>query len=224
MQRGRILVLCQGKLQSDVEFLNQSNWRLQGHWDMLSFATGGSLAAKKYRRFFLTSSSTILLVYLIHQCEKCIINNFLTGQGSKCLILGRVEDTNIGSFSPHRDFEKRLHAMEQFCRQQPSRGEGNVTLITNQDGTLEYCHVPKAASTLWMKAFAALNSDGTDGDIHKHMLRNYAKVEKGGGEEGDKVRFLFVRHPFHRLASAYHDKFTTHADPPFVRPVADYKV
>ena len=83
-----------------------------------------------------------------------------------------------------------------------------------------------------MKAFAALNNDGSGsrGDIHKHMLGNYAKVEKRGGEEEerdiavDKVRFLFVRHPFNRLASAYHDKFTTHAEPPFVRPVADYKV
>ena len=147
-----------------------------------------------------------------------------------------VEDSRIGSFSPepthHREVQDRLNAMKRFCRQQLSRGagnRGNVTLITSRDGTLEYCHVPKAASTLWMKALAALNNDRHHGDIHEHMLRNYAKVEKGGGEEeeGDiasKMRFLIVRHPFHRLASAYHDKFTTHAESPFVRPVADYKV
>ena len=139
------------------------------------------------------------------------------------------EDSNIGSFSTHREIQDRLNAMRRFCRQHHSKGAENVTLIVSGDGTLEYCHVPKAASTLWMKAFAALNNDRGDEDIHKYMLRNYFKVHERGKEDEDnmaisKIRFLFVRHPFHRLASAYHDKFTTHAEPSFVRPVADYKV
>ena len=112
--------------------------------------------------------------------------------------------------------------MRRYCRQHPPKRAGNVTLITNREGTLEYCHVPKAASTLWMKVFAALFNDGGGGDIHERMLRDHGKV--GEGDIAGKVRFLFVRHPFRRLASAYHDKFTTHAEPPFVRPVADYKV
>ena len=129
--------------------------------------------------------------------------------------------------------QERVNAMKEFCRQRSSKGAGsNVTLIASRDGVLEYCHVPKAASTLWMRVFAALNGDGDaaafPGDIHRHVQQKYAaksegeaEVEAGGG--GRKVRFLFVRHPFHRLAAAYHDKFTTNAQAPFVKPVADYK-
>jgi hypothetical protein len=81
-----------------------------------------------------------------------------------------------------------------------------------------------------MTAFALLNGDedvlsNPDAtDLHKHMLAEHSRNGSDVVDDKATYRFLFVRHPLVRLASAYNDKFATRREAPFVKPVADYKV
>lgn len=77
------------------------------------------------------------------------------------------------------------------------------------------CPVPKAASTTWRNTFANMNSI-EDVGIRQRSQKLYSKKRSFEAETfGDFanlnglniVKFMFVRHPFERLASAYNDKF-----------------
>ncbi len=70
-----------------------------------------------------------------------------------------------------------------------------------------YCHVPKSASTAWMRAMASLGSVSPErveqltreDAIHKEMLEGGHSVDAAASlrVEGD-IRIVFVRHPFSR--------------------------
>ena len=108
-----------------------------------------------------------------------------------------------------------------FYLQERWRQHPQVILTTEPKGKLAYCHVPKAASSSWMLAFAELNLVDHDEmislfktkSLHDHLLssrfsefaRSYDDINALNNLE--MFKFVFVRHPFERLVSAYHDKF-----------------
>ncbi len=66
-----------------------------------------------------------------------------------------------------------------------------------------YCHVPKAASSAWMRAMAYMAGLEPEAmkDLHKEMLERHSVNASSVvlGEEGEEEqRVLFVRHPFRR--------------------------
>ena len=74
---------------------------------------------------------------------------------------------------------------------------------------IAYCHVPKAASTTWMVAFAKNNNVSNYAELiqkdllHEKILNNYViDPERLIEKNTDIFTFTFVRHPFHRIVSS----------------------
>ena len=88
-------------------------------------------------------------------------------------------------------------------------------LFTEPTRVMAYCQVPKAGSTTWRNTFANMNAI-KDGGIRQRSQKLYSKKNSFRAKTfGDLanlnglhiVKFMFVRHPFERLVSAYNDKF-----------------
>ena len=78
--------------------------------------------------------------------------------------------------------------------------------------------MPKVASSAWMLTFADMNPIPTDdvtgmfksGTLHDYMWSKFSvKVAKPSdiSRLSNLYKFVFIRHPFERLVSAFHDKF-----------------
>ena len=80
-------------------------------------------------------------------------------------------------------------------------------MITDENKSLAYCHVPKAASTTWMVAFAKTNSVANFTEMLQRVALHEALLEKfaidGEKLESNTFTFTFIRHPFHRIVSTY---------------------
>ena len=90
--------------------------------------------------------------------------------------------------------------------------------VTEPKNLLGYCHVPKVASTLWMSNFAGMNMlDQTMIEeklkamsLHDYLFSKFSKSYPKNSDDISKLfTFVFMRHPFERLVSAFHDKFVT---------------
>jgi hypothetical protein len=95
------------------------------------------------------------------------------------------------------------------------------TLITTDtDNQLGYCHVQKVASSSWMLLFAEMNHlDNNVIDdllkkiaLHGTLMTNFSIPVRNAKDIEDMnnsnlYKFIFIRHPFERLVSAFHDKF-----------------
>ena len=95
-----------------------------------------------------------------------------------------------------------------------------AVITTEKTNQLAYCHVPKAASSLWMLAFADMNylNKNETQRLHKKLalhgmlMTNFSTQITSQNEieelnNSNLYKFVFIRHPFERLVSAYHDKF-----------------
>ncbi|KAK7076550.1 hypothetical protein SK128_005823 [Halocaridina rubra] len=79
---------------------------------------------------------------------------------------------------------------------------------------ISWCIVPKVASTSWSKALLELAGYTENSLLHRDqplqvlLRRAFRPVQTDRVEEtiGNSVKFLFVRHPFQRLVSAYRNK------------------
>lgn len=109
-----------------------------------------------------------------------------------------------------------------------------VKFISDTNNFMEYCHVPKAASSTWMYALAKINKLTPDmnelkellqkGMLHGIMFEKYGHFEDDlPGDDNSVFKFTFVRHPFERIVSAYHDKFVHLLDKSFIQPVIDWE-
>lgn len=99
------------------------------------------------------------------------------------------------------------------------------------EGILGYCHVPKVASSAWMTMFAELNfmSKGLVKDklktmsLHDYIFNRYSLVFPNDAVQLSKLyKFVFIRHPFERLVSAFHDKFVTIQQMNLMQPFINY--
>ena len=109
-----------------------------------------------------------------------------------------------------------------------------ATLITEKKDLLAYCHVPKAASTSWMLTFADMNLVPLNDilrfyksmQLHDHLYNHFSiKLNHTKDKEENLLKlykFIFLRHPFERIVSAFHDKFISIKQVNLMRPFIDY--
>ena len=101
-------------------------------------------------------------------------------------------------------------------RQVPSYYFRNI--IVSDEHRLLYCYVPKVACSNWKRVLLVLNGDATDpwkvntADVHNRTLGLFRYLNEYTPDEivhrlYTYTKFLFVRHPFERLISAYRNKF-----------------
>lgn len=132
--------------------------------------------------------------------------------------LGNLIGQKVLSAGEKRPLSKRL-----------TQQKDSVNLVTDKAGLIAYCHVPKVASTAWMTTLAKINGlmntsaiEGLSagGLLHAVMQNNYGT--RPDDLSPDAFVFTFVRHPFERLVSAYHDKFVHRKEMSFIQPVIDW--
>ena len=97
-----------------------------------------------------------------------------------------------------------------------NQGDGmpSGTLIVDDKYKLVYCNVPKVACTSWQRVFLVLNGvmNHTDdlsqpqvnNNVGPRKLRSLNSYKKS--RRAEITKFLVVRHPFHRVLSAYRNK------------------
>lgn len=90
-------------------------------------------------------------------------------------------------------------------------------IIVNDEHKILYCYVPKVACTNWKRIMLSLEKNGISDpldfpadSIHNQTL--FRTLDKFSRQEIDfrlrhYFKFLFVRHPFERLISAFRNKF-----------------
>ena len=83
---------------------------------------------------------------------------------------------------------------------------------------LLYCYIPKVACSNWKRVLLVLNGDAADpwkiktADVHNRTLGLFRYLNEYSPSEivhrlNTYTKFLFVRHPFERLISAFRNKF-----------------
>ena len=97
-----------------------------------------------------------------------------------------------------------------------------AVITTEETKRLAYCHVPKVASSAWMLTFAEMNhleksvveNLQKNLALHGMLMTNFSILVDSNSEKeisdintSNLYKFVFIRHPFERLVSAYHDKF-----------------
>ena len=105
--------------------------------------------------------------------------------------------------------------------------------VTEPNGVLGYCHVPKVASTAWMTIFAEMNhlperiitSLLKRLSLHDYMFeKHYLEFPDNKLKLSRLFKFSFVRHPFERLVSAFHDKFITMKQLNIMKPFISFYI
>ena len=91
-------------------------------------------------------------------------------------------------------------------------------IIVSDKHNLLYCYIPKVACSNWKRVLMVLNGDAADpyqvntADVHNRSLGYFRYLNEYTPEEivhrlNTYYKFLFVRHPYERLVSAYRNKF-----------------
>lgn len=91
-------------------------------------------------------------------------------------------------------------------------------IIVSDSHRLLYCYIPKVACSNWKRVLMVMHGDAADPwniktpDVHNRSLGYFRYLNQYSPEEivyrlRTYYKFLFVRHPFERLVSAYRNKF-----------------
>jgi hypothetical protein len=68
-----------------------------------------------------------------------------------------------------------------------------------------------------IEVFEALVDNGV---LHSQVINNFSsKVDLGATPDSSLYKFVFLRHPFERIVSAYYDKFVHLRDPEFIQSI-----
>ena len=113
------------------------------------------------------------------------------------------------------DLQRRSRRVEEECQKRHLRGH-TLGVFTHDPSKVAYCFLPKAGCTFWIRVFSFLHNftgeavDSPWGISRLKVHNNQHSHGVGWGgvrhKAEDYMRFMFVRHPFSRLWSAYLDK------------------
>lgn len=134
------------------------------------------------------------------------------------------------SSSYFKVYEERKKQLRKFCRKyfkgddilQVKKFRLDHVLIDEKHKIL-YCYVPKVACTNWKRIFLFLMGKVSSKDLDTfpsrkvHFKNLYKSIDNYTVAEVLKLtqkytKFIFVRHPFERLLSAYRNKLEQHYD------------
>ncbi|XP_077868248.1 carbohydrate sulfotransferase 8-like [Saccoglossus kowalevskii] len=124
-------------------------------------------------------------------------------------------------FTPSTDLmeiqKRRLRLIQQLCADMKwntsnyHKPKKTSKLISNDKYKFLYCRIAKIGTTSWKRILLVLsgvvNSTMTDYGFRKLHDYKYSTISLLGHNKNNYTSFLFVRHPFRRLLSAYRDKF-----------------
>ncbi|XP_071788864.1 carbohydrate sulfotransferase 11-like isoform X1 [Asterias amurensis] len=121
--------------------------------------------------------------------------------------------------------KQRLHQLQAGCKMALGDADVNRTIrrralshfIVDDKYRLVYCHVPKVASTSWIRVFLVLKgimddtSIGNQTFIQRGAMSRLRLLHTYDGRDTQYIlanytKFLFVRNPFSRLLSAFKNK------------------
>lgn len=115
------------------------------------------------------------------------------------------------------DLAQRAEQVREVCRTR--QFPGMITgLFQHEPSRVTYCFLPKVGCTFWIRVFSYLHNYTGDSDsVHSPWELSRLKIHNNPHSHGvswsqvenqarNFLRFMFVRHPFSRLWSAYLDK------------------
>ncbi|XP_006823802.1 carbohydrate sulfotransferase 8-like [Saccoglossus kowalevskii] len=113
---------------------------------------------------------------------------------------------------------RRLTRLRTECQKRIASGKklsnlGTRDFVISKHYRFLYCPVAKVAEANWKRVIMVLEGTAnTTQELHHSRVlgkdgRFYQTIKDAGKEFDDFVKFLFVRHPFKRLLSAYRNKF-----------------
>ena len=109
------------------------------------------------------------------------------------------------------------HETPSPLKRQPS---GKMFLLTEKTKKMGYCDIPKSASSTLRSTSCIMNSidavtESKQPECYHRLYKDHSLLATNTKELSQLnnlniFKFMFVRHPFERLASAYNDKFVAH--------------
>ena len=139
-----------------------------------------------------------------------LLSGFIRGS----MLKGKDHQTVL----PSNEQSQRKRTLRRFCSSFPTNILTKLTLkdsIYSTKYKVVYCPIPKVATSNWKRIFQALEGRATDpmeiskGVVHQLNFSTFKNINRY--EQNILMNrfytFLFVRHPFERLLSAYKDKF-----------------
>ncbi|XP_006818224.1 carbohydrate sulfotransferase 11-like [Saccoglossus kowalevskii] len=140
-----------------------------------------------------------------------------------------LEDVAVTSMENLENIQRKrkLH-MNQICEQYPELKKLDNSIYDNLlvDDTYKiiYCAVPKVANSNWRRVFLVLrgtfnNVSEITKSVYKYKynsLKTYPLKERQIRLQ-TYTKFMFSRHPFSRILSAYKDKFEENPERSFVK-------
>jgi len=123
---------------------------------------------------------------------------------------------------------QRRETLQKFCQGKQGKLDQNSLpqfsarldyrhLLVNDKSGVLFCVLPKVASTNWKRTFLGIDEKHKNKNLATISGSNIHRMMAGPNLNDRKLRtktilkdfykFMFVRHPFERLASCYRDKF-----------------
>ncbi|XP_077996422.1 carbohydrate sulfotransferase 10-like [Glandiceps talaboti] len=137
-----------------------------------------------------------------------------------------LNETQIATLEER--FKFRRQVLQDACRSLPNypiRGSMVSRILVDPSHEVMYCQVPKVGSSNWLRAFLILTGDFFADEYigwveFDSISKYYKRLSKYKGLERVLLirkykKFLFVRHPFSRLLSAYINKFVERSSDEF---------
>lgn len=151
---------------------------------------------------FINSNNTEFFMDGYYEEEVNIYIKRVNDIANTCIKYGLNQNSNISS-AFGLDYQK---LQTEYANTVPSK----YSMMYLEKYSLLYCWIHKAASSSWNRIFyQKINKKVKDSSLHHaaEAFRPNAKTDLQDLFNSSKISFLFVRHPFERLVSAFRDKF-----------------
>ncbi|XP_077981644.1 carbohydrate sulfotransferase 11-like [Glandiceps talaboti] len=122
-------------------------------------------------------------------------------------------------------YKERRRRVDDVCKNHPEfrHSNPNINLLVDDTYKILYCPVEKTGNSNWRRVFLLLRGSFKDvtkiGMVYRYrykMLNSYSPEERLFRLQ-NYTKFMFTRHPFSRVLSAFRDKLLDGPEPSFVR-------